>query len=320
MVLTKHHSGARSALARRRRAPLAAIVATLALLASAPPARAQQSEHDQAVELFRRGVAAARDEQWVAARRAFERAYELLPRPEILINLAAAQAQTDQLVEAQRGYREILATGVVDPRLRQEAERALLELDREIPRVHITIAGLEPGDRVALDDAPLARESLEGDLSVDPGPHTVVVTHGDTIIARAELTAERGRTVAVPMSITDRPASDGADAEPALPVAASADPTLQLVVGTTLTAAGIAFGLVDLVSIGLEGSCAEGPSGACAQVWALADGPLSGAAVAGRASLATGIAFRVWGATMGGSSERAPGSVSLRGGDLAVAF
>lgn len=321
MIGSEHDSDARAAGAPRCRAPVAAVVATLALLASVSPARAQQSEHDQAVELFRRGVAAAREEQWVAARRAFERAYELLPRPEILINLAAAQAQTDQLVEARRGYREILGMAGVDPRLRQEAERALEELDRDIPRVRITIAGLEPGDRVTLDGAPLAREALDGDLSVDPGPHVVVVTQGDAIIARAELTAERGRTIAVPMTITDRPAVRAADGEPSSVAATSAEPTLPLVVGGILTAAGVAFGVVDLVSIGLEGSCAEGAAGgACAQVWALDEGPVIGYAVVGLASLAAGVAFLVWGATMGGPSERTPGSVSWRGGDLAVAF
>lgn len=312
-----HQSERRSPHARRR--AVIAAVAMLTIFAGTPAAAAQPSEHDQAVELFRRGVAAAREEQWVAARRAFERAYELLPRPEILINLAAAQAQTDQLVEAQRGYREILATDGVDPRLREEAERALLDLDRETPRVHVTIGGLAPGDRVALDDATVTTASLEGDLSVDPGPHTVIVTHGDTLLTRAEFTAERGRTIAVPMTITSRPAGDTEVSAP-LAAAPRPDPTLQIALGSILTAAGVGLGVVDLVSLGLEGSCAEGPSGACTEVWALEAGPLIGYAVGGLVSLATGIGLLVWGATMGGSGESAPGAVSLRGRDLVFAF
>jgi hypothetical protein len=251
-----------------------------------------------------------------------ERAYELLPRPEILINLAAAQAQTDALVEAQRGYRALLASSETDPRLREEAERALAELDREIPRARITIAGLEPGHRVALDDVAVAPSSLAAELSVNPGAHTVVVTYRDEIVARAEFSAERGRSVTVPMTITHTPRAGGATDEqhPAPLAPAGADPTLQLTVGSVLTAAGVALGVVDFVSIGLEGSCAEGTAGACSQVWAFEEGAMIGYAIAGVASLVTGVAFLIWGATMGGSGAQPHAGLRLRGGDVVLSF
>lgn len=311
--------------ARRRAASLwaarlAPVLALVALLEHSPPAMAQ-SERDQAAELFRRGVAAAREERWVAARRAFERAYELLPRPEILINLAAAQVQTDQLVEAQRAYREIVASPGIDPRFRAEAERALVELDREIPRIRITIDGLAPGHRVVLDDTTLAPASLEGELSVNPGPHTVVVTHGDEIVARAELTAERGRTVAVPMTITHTPGSDADGDGPSPLASAGPDPLPQLVAGGVLAAVGLALGIVDLVSIGLEGSCAQGSGDMCSEVWALDEGPMIGYAVAGIASLAAGIGLLIWGATMSGTGDGSSSArLQLRRGSLAISF
>jgi hypothetical protein len=311
------HSRRGLAGARGRRAVIAPIIALLAFLAPAPLARAQQ---EQAAELFRRGVEAARAERWVAARRSFERAYELLPRPEILINLAAAQAQTDGLVEAQRGYRELVGSADIDPRLREEAQRALVELDREIPRARINIEGLRPGHRVALDDVAVAPSSLASEISVNPGPHTLVVTYEDEIVARAEFSAERGRSVTVPMTITHTPAVGRAADEPTPLASAGADPTLQLAVGSILTAAGVALGVVDFVSIGLEGSCAEGTAGACSQVWAFEEGAMIGYAVAGVASLATGVAFLIWGATMSGSRAQPHGGVGLRGGDLVFSF
>lgn len=316
MSRTIPHSDVRAACARRWCAPALALAV---LLTGAPLAHAQP-EREQAAELFRRGVAAAREEQWVAARRAFERAYELLPRPEILVNLAAAQAQTDRLVEAQRSYRELVASADVDPRFREEAERALVELDREIPRVRITIAGLPAGARVTLDDEAIASSSLDTELSVNPGPHTVVVTDGDEIVARAEFSAERARTVAVPITIAATPDDDVVEAPSPALVASGPDPTPQIVVGAILAVAGAALGVVDIASLALEGSCAEGPAGACTEVWALEEGPMIGYAVAGAASLVAGIAFLVWGATMGGSGERPASAIRLRGSDLSIAF
>jgi hypothetical protein len=275
----------------------------LVLLLAAPPTTTFAQDRDQeAAEHFRRGVAAARNEQWVAARRAFERAYELLPRTEILINLAAAQAQTEQLVEAQRAYRTLLDTPNVDARFREEAERALLEIDREIPRVRVSIEGLAPGDRVALDDEAIEPSALDGEISVNPGPHTLVVTHGETILGRADFAAERGRSVAVPMTL-DRPDRDETPAPLELEATAP-DPTPQLAVGAILTAVGLGFGVVDIVSAALEGSCADSAAGACTEVWALDEGPMIGYAIAGAASLVTGIVLLVWGATMTGSRER----------------
>ena len=65
-----------------------------------------ESPEDQAERAFHEGVDAARQERWIDARAHFERAYELSPRPVVLINLAGAQARSGRLTEAAKNYRQ----------------------------------------------------------------------------------------------------------------------------------------------------------------------------------------------------------------------
>src|SRR4051794_32606537 len=66
---------------------------------------ASPTETALARELVQRGVDAIHARRWEEARDDFSRAYQIIPRPEILLNLATAQAQTGHLVEAAESYR-----------------------------------------------------------------------------------------------------------------------------------------------------------------------------------------------------------------------
>lgn len=132
------------------------------------------SEAVLAREQFRAGVAAARAERWQEALEAFQRSYELNPRPLTLLNLAGAYAQTGHLVEAVEAYRTfLLERRGVSGQMRADAEAQLASLEPRIPRVRITVLGIAEGDVVRLDAYELSAAALEQPLPVDPGDHTV---------------------------------------------------------------------------------------------------------------------------------------------------
>ena len=153
------------------------------------------SEAVLAREQFRAGVAAAREERWEEAAEAFQRSYELSPRPLTLLNLAGAYAQTGRLVESVEAYRMFLMerTGVT-ARMRSDAEAQLADLEPRIPRARITVLGISEGDVVRLDEYELSTASLEQPLPVNPGSHSVTLTRGAQEPIVVPFTLDEGST------------------------------------------------------------------------------------------------------------------------------
>src|SRR5262245_47720435 len=137
-----------------------AIVAVV-VFAAGTPAWAQgaaapsplPSEVELSREQVRRGVEAARSGRWDEAREAFSRAYRLAPRPLTLLNLAGAQSQTGQLMEAAASYRRFLreAVGPTWGPHRETAQGALVQVERRIPHVRLRVRGLAADDAVTMD-------------------------------------------------------------------------------------------------------------------------------------------------------------------------
>jgi hypothetical protein len=140
-------------------------------------------------------VAAARDERWDDAAEAFQRSYELSPRPLTLLNLAGAYAQTGRLVESVEAYRMFLMerTGVT-ARMRSDAEAQLADLEPRIPRARITVLGIAEGDVVRLDEYELSTASLEQPLPVNPGSHSVTLSRGEQQPIVVPFTLDDGAT------------------------------------------------------------------------------------------------------------------------------
>ena len=170
-----------------------AVVASLAL-----PSRGEAQRASEAVlarEQFRAGVAAARESRWDDASEAFQRSYELLPRPLTLLNLAGAYAQTGHLVESVEAYRMFLMERQgVTARMRSDAEAQLADLEPRIPRARIRVLGISEGDIVRLDEYELSTASLEQPLPVNPGDHAVTVQRGEQEPIVVPFTLEEGAT------------------------------------------------------------------------------------------------------------------------------
>ena len=153
------------------------------------------SESVLAREQFRAGVTAARESRWDDAAEAFQRSYELSPRPLTLLNLAGAYAQTGRLVESVEAYRMFLMerTGVT-ARMRNDAEAQLADLEPRIPRARIRVLGIAEGDVVRLDEYELSTASLEQPLPVTPGDHNVTVQRGEQEPIVVPFTLDEGAT------------------------------------------------------------------------------------------------------------------------------
>lgn len=255
----------RGAVLRRPRAARVLALASWAALevalawgfvvACAPElAHAQRaSEAVLAREQFRAGVAAARAERWPEAADAFQRSYELSPRPLTLLNLAGAYAQTERLVEAVEAYRMFLMEREgVTSRMRDDAEAQLASLEPRIPRARITVLGPTDGDIVRLDEYELSAASLDQPLPVNPGAHTVSLQRGSQEPIIVPFSLEEGTTEDVLLDArTLRVAAPAAALRSEEPRASGSsgsltdDPIFWLVlVGSVVVVGGVVTGVV----------------------------------------------------------------------------
>lgn len=155
---------------------LASLLACIAALGPAAPVSAQRRETSEASgstdaterarDLFERGLASLSAERWDEARLLFEEAWDLAPRPSILVNLGTAQRQSGRLIEARDSYRTFLerfATHELAARTRE----SLAEVEALMPHVTIQVEGLHDGDEVFLDETPVP--TLGAPFEANPG-------------------------------------------------------------------------------------------------------------------------------------------------------
>jgi len=194
--------------------------ATSASVASSAASAQDVSVNERALarRAFRQGMSAARAERWEDARVAFERAWELVHRPRVLLNLATAQVHTGHLVQGAENYRQYLreAGPDADERLSAEARRRLTQVERRTPQLTVRAPGLAAGDELALDGTPLSRAALAAQLPVDPGEHVVTVMRDGEEVARATTTLRERRQeslrIEVPAPAPQAVVPDPADA------------------------------------------------------------------------------------------------------------
>ncbi|GAB4205875.1 MAG: hypothetical protein OHK0013_22030 [Sandaracinaceae bacterium] len=235
-----------------------ALVATFVLADVGAPTVAAAQRASEAVlarEQFRAGVQAAQEERWHDAADAFQRSYELSPRPLTLLNLAGAYAQTGRLVEAVEAYRMFLMERQgVSARMRADAEAQLADIEPRVPRARISVLGIQEGDVVRLDEYELSTASLEQPLPVNPGAHTVALEREghEPIVVTFE-----GRESDVTAVLVDarapEPAPDergttglgrGSVAPPSPGRSIVEEPAFWIVVGSVLVAGGVVTGVV----------------------------------------------------------------------------
>jgi hypothetical protein len=241
---------------------LAVAALPLATVGLASTAHAQRaSEAVLAREQFRAGVQAAQDGRWQDAADAFQRSYELSPRPLTLLNLAGAYAQTAHLVEAVEAYRMFLMERQgVTARMRSDAEAQLADIEPRVPRARISVMGIEEGDVVRLDEYELSAASLEQPLPVNPGAHTVllerpghepiVVTFQAEESAVADVLVDGRAPEPDPDGPGPGPGPGPIGGEPQGGRSIFEEPAFWIVLGAVLVAGGVVTGVV----VGTQGS------------------------------------------------------------------
>jgi hypothetical protein len=149
---------------------------------------------------FREGIEAASAERWPEARDRFRRAYELSPRPRILVNLGSAYRQTGELLEAREAYQRFLVDAE-DRDLRRTVEAELAEVINLIPQLTIRVENLQDGDRVLLDGEEVDR--LGSAFETNPGMRSVEVQRTGRTVAQVRVNVEPQGTEEVQLRAPD---------------------------------------------------------------------------------------------------------------------
>ncbi len=146
---------------------------------------------ERARELFERGIDALGRERWDEARILFEEAWELAPRPSILVNLGTAQRQSGRLVEARESYR-IFLERFATHELAAQTRQSLAEVDELMPQLTVHVEGRQEGDEVFLDEQRI--DTLDVAFATNPGLRQVSLWRGgrslQSVRVRVELEGE----------------------------------------------------------------------------------------------------------------------------------
>ena len=160
-----------------------------------PPTAAAQAEAPDQIRargFFEEGLALAESERWAEALAAFIRSQDLVQRASTSYNIANAFYRLDRPVEGLAELDDYDAMpevrGDEDARERGRSLRGLLE--SAVAEVHLAIT---PVEAQVFIDGRLARDSgLERSIRMNPGPHSLRVTHDSYEPHARELRVERG--------------------------------------------------------------------------------------------------------------------------------
>lgn len=159
----------------------------------------------------------------------FRRAYDRLPSPRILVNVATALAQLHRDVEAAETYERVLAAPPeeIPAEMRRSVESALAEVDTRVGRIRIGVSG--DGAAVTIDGQAAGTSPFAAPVRVAPGPHVVAASIGGGAAVEASVEVRAAETAAVslapsPAVAQPQPVDEPATARPDLRVVAEPEP------------------------------------------------------------------------------------------------
>lgn len=169
-----------------------AFLLALCLCSVAVASRAQDDPRHAASDHFRRGIQLYDEGHYDSALAELQRAYDILPTPEVLYNLGRAQARLGDSVAAARNYEGYLA----DPAThlsRRERRAITAELEEQRARIaHIQVETNVPGAIVTLGDVDVGPTPLPSPLAVTAGDVTVGAHAPGYDTARQQITIAGG--------------------------------------------------------------------------------------------------------------------------------
>lgn len=154
---------------------------------------------------FQRGMEAAEGEQWCDAADAFEEAYELTQRDNLLLNLGATQAQCGRLAEALNSYEDYLADAVGTEEMVTSARASLANLRERTPHVRMIVNGFSEVDILIFDDEELSRTLLGREYPINPGSHRLVIQRDGQVLRQTEIEAAERQRQTIELTIPPPP-------------------------------------------------------------------------------------------------------------------
>jgi hypothetical protein len=194
---------------------------------SLPRASAQTDavqQRELARRLFNEGVALAEAERWAQALTAFRRSADLVARPSTLYNIANALYRLDRPVEGLQELDRYQAMPEVLSNLRDRERGVDLRnlLERAVGHLRLTITPASA--EVFIDGKLCAETGLERDVLLDPGSHSIRVTHRGYETNSREIEVERGGQHAEAIALTPRRRAEPRASALPRPASSSIDP------------------------------------------------------------------------------------------------
>lgn len=245
--------------------------------------RAQGPDPARARALFEEGKAAAARQDWTGAFELFQQSWAASASYDTAGNLGQTAYKLGQYDTAARflsySLRHFPPSGDRDKR---NAVTTLLDLaSKEVTKIELTV---EPEDAdVAVDGMRAgSAASLEGELFVLPGDHTIEARSSGFATERQRITAQKGAALAVKLTLPRETAAEPSTAPSASPSAASASAPAASSAPASASASA-ASGIAPPPQPGHDARPDEGPNVA----------PLIIESGAFAAALAVGIGFRL---------------------------
>jgi len=200
------------------RAALLLIAAGLLFPAMAMAQETAESEGEptpdqlaEARELFEDGLRYASEGLFGRAEIAFRRAAAIKAAPPVLYNLASAQYELGELVEAGTNAQLVLADGETPPELAESARALLQQVHPRVGRLTVQIAGA--ADTATVDGEALEDSQLGRALIVEAGTRTIAgMRDGETVTERT-IDLEAGAQAYVDVTVVPTAAETAAAAE-----------------------------------------------------------------------------------------------------------
>lgn len=169
--------------------------ATLGALSLAPNGAAAQdrgTELNEARRLFEEGLALAEVDRWAEALSAFRRSAALVPRASTSYNIANALYRLDRPVEAleELDAYDRMPEVRADDHARQRGETLRELLESNVAQVELQVAPAEA--MVFVDGRPSVLLGAKRTLILNPGMHSLRVSHEGYEPYRREIAVERG--------------------------------------------------------------------------------------------------------------------------------
>ncbi len=184
---------------------LASIALGVMLVAAQASAQSAQDERAAARALFEEGVELGGADRWAEALAAFRRSAALVPRASTSYNIANALYRLDRpaagLAELDRYARMPEVLG--DEAARQRGARLRKLLEAAVVEARLLIVPAEA--QIFVDGRPVTLVGPERHLLLDPGAHTLRVTHDGHVPHQRDIEVERGSVVELSVALEPLP-------------------------------------------------------------------------------------------------------------------